>query len=340
MENVRDPNIIWYDVILIIVCFVLSLILTTILNIVKNVCCGEFDTPFQYIKSSDGKKVLIIIFFICLVLGFVLAGALLALLASISPQMFIFAPVLYPTGEWETTDVDYEDVYFQSSDQTLNGWYMECDNATVGPCIPLLYCHGSGSNIAGDYRIRRYNVLLSMGYSIFAYDYPGYGRSEGDLPTEEVLYQAGRDAYVWLKNRTGVDDDGMVILGRSFGGPTATKLAGQYDPKGLILQSTWGNFLYPVYTYVPLYAWFVYPSIGYDLNCINNMEGYNGVLWQYHSQGDEIVPFSTAQALFDSADADGITKEFFTQEGIYHDTDMQPEQIDSLRAWTEQLRNM
>eukprot|EP01129_Flabellula_baltica_P002946 TRINITY_DN12818_c0_g1_i1.p1 TRINITY_DN12818_c0_g1~~TRINITY_DN12818_c0_g1_i1.p1 ORF type:complete len:363 (+),score=83.32 TRINITY_DN12818_c0_g1_i1:69-1091(+) len=340
MEQAMDQIdvVIWYDVLFLSLCFVVSLVLTIVLSLLKNVCCGDTKLS-DYCSSAGCREIFFTLFVSCLIGSAVICGAIMAFLSYTSAPLFVFSPQLYPEGEWGTTDVAFEEVNFYSGGFMHSAWFMECTNAS-NPCIPLLYCHGADSNLADSDRIEKYKILLDIGYSILAFDYTGFGKTEGDLPVEEDFYQSSRDAYTVLKNRTGVQDSEAVILGEGIGGVAATKLAGENDPKGLILQSTWANYVDHARTYYPISFWFLYPISGYSLNCVENLDGFTGYLWQYHSQDDELVPYSSGKALFDSADDEGIIKEFFSEESSFHNSPMTPAQIESLRKWTEELRQI
>lgn len=70
------------------------------------------------------------------------------------------------------TDIHFEDT---NSETKLHGWLMSnvSESSDESP-LNVLYYHGSGRNIAVQYRVQRYEILLSFGnVRLFVYDYPG-----------------------------------------------------------------------------------------------------------------------------------------------------------------------
>ena len=101
---------------------------------------------------------------------------------------FIFFPVrslAFSPREWE---MDYEDVYFTTSDGVkLNAWLI-----SAGDDAPMvLWFHGNAGNIAD--RLENAKLLFERGLSLFMVDYRGYGGSEGE-PSEKGIYEDGQAA--------------------------------------------------------------------------------------------------------------------------------------------------
>jgi fermentation-respiration switch protein FrsA (DUF1100 family) len=98
-------------------------------------------------------------------------------------------------------------------------WLHQCTTANPNSCLPtefpwrqtqtILYLHGNGKNLDGYWD--RFEILFRLGYSIFAVDYRGYGRSEG-TPTEAGLYNDARAALEHTVRRVAVTRDPDVDL--------------------------------------------------------------------------------------------------------------------------------
>lgn len=70
--------------------------------------------------------------------------------------------------------VKQENVFFTSKNgQKLHGWYFTVPNAKA----TVLISHGNGGNISD--RLQIVAMLLESHVNVLAYDYQGYGRSEG-----------------------------------------------------------------------------------------------------------------------------------------------------------------
>lgn len=99
----------------------------------------------------------------------------------------------------------------------------------------LLYSHGNAEDI-GDNR-RRLEQFQAQGFAVLAYDYPGYGLSEGK-PSEQGAYQAIDAAYHYLIDNLETDPQTIILLGRSVGGGPAIDLAAREPVGGLIIESS------------------------------------------------------------------------------------------------------
>jgi alpha-beta hydrolase superfamily lysophospholipase len=107
-----------------------------------------------------------------------------------------------------------------------------------GATDAILYSHGNGVHL-GHYwdRVER---LWELGFTVLIYDYPGYGRSEGD-PTEAGVYAAGQAA---LERLAEEDVERIWLYGFSIGGAPTYELAARSergeapDVAGLISEGT------------------------------------------------------------------------------------------------------
>src|SRR5205085_4755871 len=73
--------------------------------------------------------------------------------------------------------------------------------------------------------------------TVFAFDYRGYGKSEGS-PLEAGILADADAAQHWLAERLGLTPADIVVMGRSLGGGVAVDLAARNGARGLILQNT------------------------------------------------------------------------------------------------------
>ncbi|HSQ05374.1 MAG TPA: alpha/beta hydrolase, partial [Burkholderiales bacterium] len=66
--------------------------------------------------------------------------------------------------------------------QSISAWWWPAA-ATDAPAV--LYLHGSRWNLTGQ--LFRIVQLHRFGFSVLAIDYRGFGKSKGDLPSEETV---------------------------------------------------------------------------------------------------------------------------------------------------------
>jgi fermentation-respiration switch protein FrsA (DUF1100 family) len=217
----------------------------------------------------------------------------LVLLLMFFENSLIFFPTRFPEGNWQPTNLVFEDAYFTAPDGVrLHGWYVPCDQ----PSAIVLYSHGNGGNLANRSDILRL-WRNQLNATVLVYDYRGYGRSEGS-PTEAGVLQDARAARAWLAQRAGVREQDIVQFGESLGGAVAVNLAAD-GARGLVLENTFSSladvaaFHYPI---VPV-RWLLRSQF----NSQAAISRHHGPLLQIHGDHDSIVPFACGQQLFAAA---------------------------------------
>ena len=64
--------------------------------------------------------------------------------------------------------------------------------------------------------------LRDLGFAVFSYDYPGYGKSAGS-PSERGLYGAADTAYQHLTETLNIAPQHIIAYGHSLGGAIANR---------------------------------------------------------------------------------------------------------------------
>ena len=77
--------------------------------------------------------------------------------------------------------------------------------------------------------------------AVFAYDYRGYGKSQGE-PSEQGLYLDADAASDWLCNRGNLQPSEIIVMGRSLGGAVAVDLASRNGANALVVESSFTSF--------------------------------------------------------------------------------------------------
>src|SRR6187551_1260802 len=97
----------------------------------------------------------------------------------------------------------------------------------------ILYLHGNYEDLGS---IAEYIPgFTKAGYALFAFDYRGYGHSEG-TPNEKNLYADAQLAYEYLRTKLGIPADRIIVFGYSLGGGPGVELAQHQPVAGLVLQ--------------------------------------------------------------------------------------------------------
>jgi len=242
-----------------------------------------------------------------------LAYVVVLLLLTLLENTLLYPAPKYPEGDWTAAYLPHEDVFFPSADGTrLHGWLVE----HPGPRAVLLYCHGNGDCVGylGPYlqQLRGEQRL-----TIFAFDYRGYGRSEGS-PHEAGVLADGHAAQMWLAERMELRPSDIVLMGRSLGGGVAVDLAAKNGARGLILQNvptSMPDAAARLYWFAPVH---LLMKNRYD--SLSKIGKYSGPLLMSHGTADELVPYALGQKLFEAAP--NSAKRFFTiEEGGHNDAE-------------------
>jgi fermentation-respiration switch protein FrsA (DUF1100 family) len=209
-------------------------------------------------------------------------------------------------------DLDVRRVAVTASDGVrLVSWAMPVNE---GSGYWLLICHGNGGNISEAGRPYHYAGLRALGLSLFAFDYRGYGESEG-APSEVGLYRDADAAYRYLRDSLGVPPERILLFGHSLGSAVAVELASRVPAAGLILDGALTSVVdraQELFPYAPV-RWIAasrYPSI----ERVGELALPKLFL---HARGDEVIPLAHGRRLYEAA---ATPKRFVELRGTHGDS--------------------
>lgn len=189
-------------------------------------------------------------------------------------------------------------VRYRATDGTrLSAWIIP---AAAGDSsgMWLLVCHGNYGNIGYGERPEFYAFTRDIGVNLFAFDYRGFGESEGE-PDERGMYADALASWRYLTDSLHVPGDHIVIFGHSLGSGVATKLATEVDAAALVLEGAFtsvvdrGQELYPLLP-VKLIGSQRFPSL-------ERMPAITEPKLLLHSPEDDVIPFAHSERLFAAA---------------------------------------
>ncbi|TVU54654.1 MAG: alpha/beta hydrolase [Arthrospira sp. PLM2.Bin9] len=155
----------------------------------------------------------------------------------------------------------------------------------------ILYSHGNAEDL-GDIR-PRLESLRDIGFSVFAYDYPGYGLS-GGTPSVAGAYQAIEAAYYYLTQVLQVPPERIIVYGRSVGSGPSTHLAARKLVGGLVIESGFIS-TFRVVTRIPIFPFDRFPNLA-------NLQNVEVPVLIIHGDRDRVIPFDHGQRLYDDFD--------------------------------------
>ncbi len=219
--------------------------------------------------------------------------------------------IFFPQKAFDLTPsnlrMEYEEVYFDTEDgKRLHGWFFPLR----GELPVILFCHGNAGNIS--HRLDNVRLLLKYGLQVFIFDYRGYGKSSG-RPSEKGIYKDGLAAYDYLIGKRHLRPDQIIVFGRSLGAAIAIELALKKEVRSIILESAFTSTKDMART-IWLFSLFSY-FLPANYNNREKVARLDVPKLFIHSEGDEIVPFSMGQKLFDAAKA---PKYFYPLKGAGH----------------------
>lgn len=226
-------------------------------------------------------------------------------------MVFVYlGTILYSCFVSETMIFQPQPSSYQNSDQiikldsgngeTVSAIYLRNPNAFY----TILYSHGNAEDIG--HLLPMLEDIKGMGFSLFAYDYRGYGTSLG-VPSEKKVYEDEEAAYDYLVYSLGIPARRIIALGRSLGGAVAIDLAHKRQLGGLIIESSFVT-AYRVLTRIPILPFDKFKNI-------SKMKKVRCPVLVIHGKQDEVVPFWHGERLFEEANEPRLS---FWVEGAGH----------------------
>lgn len=168
----------------------------------------------------------------------------------------------------------------------ISALYLKNDSARH----TILFSYGNASSLGNSYEFLQW--LHSLGFSVFAYDYRGYGSSQG-LPSEGALYRDIDAAYEYLTDNLKAPPERIVAFGQSLGGAVAVDLASRRRLGGLIVESSFVS-AFRVMTRVPV--------LPFDkFNSVRKIGRVSCPVLVIHGDSDHTIPIWHGRALFRAA---------------------------------------
>lgn len=195
-----------------------------------------------------------------------------------------------------------EKLMLTSADGTrVSAWYFPVD----GSQRTVLYAHGDGEtmdNVAG-----MLNLCRELGFGLLAYDYRGYGASEG-RPSEDGLYADTTAAYDYLTKTQKLPASSIIAVGYSLGTAMATDLASRRPVGALVLLAP---FLSSHNMAELRYPWL--PASITLPNRFNNelkITDVTAPVFIAHGDADKTIPYTHGERLSDLAKGKAVFKRY------------------------------
>lgn len=221
----------------------------------------------------------------------------------------------FPSKEWNPIDqLSQEEFNFRIDQDTLNAILFKPVSV---PKATIIFYHGAGGNISTYTFITK--PLVKAGFQVFAIDFRGYGKSTG-TPTHINIANDAQIIFDQIINDERLKNQQIIIYGASLGTQIATKIAKDNQEKisALILDGTISSFTDMALLSAPeaqkaiITEYVTSPySAKEDIKEIENLPKLF-----IHSKGDQSVPFTQGETVYQNASEPKI---FWEYEGNHLD---------------------
>jgi uncharacterized protein len=206
------------------------------------------------------------------------------------PQRSLIAPPSWLGLTTERVQIPTEDGL------TLVSWVIPASTDTAG--FWLIICHGNAGNLSEFDRPVHYAGLERLGLNLLAFDYRGYGESDGS-PSESGLYRDAQAVYRYLREKRGVPADRIIVFGHSLGSAVAVDLASRVSVAAVILDGALSSAIergQELYPYIPV-RWIATSRF----NSLEKIRRVQVPKLFLHAVNDDVIPLSHGRRLFEAA---------------------------------------
>ncbi len=195
-------------------------------------------------------------------------------------EELIFHPTKLEQSHRFDFDIPFEERSFTTNDGVaLNGVHFKVPE----PKGLVFYLHGNSGSIQ-DYLGSAY-AFTKEGYDVFIYDYRGFGKSEGEINGEKLLFKDNQFVYDTLLGEYAEKD--IIVVGYSIGSGMAAKLASTNNPQQLFLLAPYHNFIALVKLwnkYTPTFL------LKYRFETDQYLKGFKKPITIFHGEDDTLIP--------------------------------------------------
>lgn len=142
----------------------------------------------------------------------------------------------------------------------------------------------------------------ALSVDVFAYEYSGYGHSEGEKPCEQAMYSDARAAIALLRDGFKLKPErDVVVYGKSLGSCPTSYLASKHLVRGVIIVcglASGARVLFPQTKLWPVDALY--------FNNLGHLGANKSPVQLIHGTADDVVPFSSGLDLHACCKARGV----------------------------------
>ncbi|MDQ3534097.1 MAG: lysophospholipase [Bacteroidota bacterium] len=255
-------------------------------------------------------------FFGWLIFILILIYIVICLLIFFFQERFLFFPQKLPADTHFTFPYKFEEFFIEAEDGVrLNGLLFKSagseyrSGSLSGMARGLVfYLHGN----AGALNNWGYaaDEFLGEGFDVFILDYRGYGKSEGNISSQNQLLNDVELAFQEVSKLYQAQE--IIITGYSIGTGPACWLASRHPVDKLLLIAPFYNLTDLANHYFPFLPSFI---LRYPLKNNQYLEKVEAPVTLIHGKNDEIIPHESSLRLKDAVKKD---VNLFILDGLGH----------------------
>lgn len=220
---------------------------------------------------------------------FILTGVylLICLLLYTFQEKLIFFPQKLEKSFQFQFDPSFIEKNIRTNDhKLLNGVLFKADSSKG----LIFYLHGNAGCLSTWGEVAK--TYTEKHYDVFILDYPGYGKSEGEIESEKDLHQNIQTVYEEVKKE--YDESKIIVLGYSIGTGLAARLAANNSPGLLILQAPYyslTDLMRHTYSIIPTFL------LKYKFDTYRFLKECNMPVIIFHGNKDEVIYYESSTKL-------------------------------------------
>ena len=231
----------------------------------------------------------------------VLYVAVLALLYFFQERLIFFPSKLEPNHEF-SFDQPFEEIRLDANGTWISGLkflaqsrdggqiYSDANGKRKAKNGAVIFFHGNAGNLQGWGKYAQH--FTDLGYDFYLFDYRGYGKSGGEISSQEQLY-ADTDAMMQLVLRE-YDAGEVTALGYSVGSGLAARTAQKYGAKRLVLIAPYFSLEDLAREKMPFVPKFL---IKYKIPTFEFVGDFGGPVTIFHGEHDELIGVDNSRRL-------------------------------------------
>ncbi|SBV92748.1 alpha/beta fold hydrolase [uncultured Dysgonomonas sp.] len=202
-------------------------------------------------------------------------------------EKLIFYPTKLDNNYTFRFKQDFEEIYLKADDGTsLNSLLFKTEN----PKGLIFYLHGNAGALDSWGHLA--SVYTDLGYDVFFLDYRGFGKSRGEIDSQNQLFSDIQLAYNEMKKR--YDEDRLIVLGFSIGTGPAAKIASVNNPHMLILQAPYYSLTNVIQDICPVIPSFL---VKYKLETYKYVSECKMPVVIFHGNKDKVINYNNSMKL-------------------------------------------